>query len=63
MFGQKCANCGYEMGFVESAVVNLLLLKKKSMSQGMLGMNILSNANNLKCPNCGEVGRWFRDDE
>lgn len=61
MFGQKCANCDYSMGFVESAIVNLGSFLPKA--QGAIGMNTLSNIRNIKCPGCGETGRWIRDDE
>lgn len=57
MLGQKCANRGYKMNFTESVVTNTLKISKA------VGMNTVSNANQLKCPKCGEDGRWIREDE
>lgn len=61
MLGQRCSNCGYGMSFLESASANLD--KKIDPRMMAVGINTLSNANNLKCPNCGEVSRWIKDDE
>ncbi|MET3290924.1 UNVERIFIED_CONTAM: DNA-directed RNA polymerase subunit RPC12/RpoP [Brevibacillus sp. OAP136] len=64
MFGQKCSNCGYQMGLGESLLNNFLkIVKDTTIPQSLVGTNTISNANNLKCPYCGAVGRWIRDDE
>lgn len=66
MLGQKCANCGYKMNFTESVLVNILKSLGdvfESSASKAVGMNTVSNANKLKCPKCGEYGRWIREDE
>lgn len=67
MSGQKCGNCGYKMSSGEAIFSGLgkLLgeIVERIPKQNATGTNTLSNVTRLKCPRCGEVGRWIRDDE
>ena len=67
MSGQKCANCNYRMSSGEAIFSGLgkLLgeIVERIPKQNAAGTNTLSNVTRLKCPRCGEVGRWIRDDE
>lgn len=70
MKGQKCSNCGKYMPLNEAIIYNTLnivsklgkLIAKKKV-YGVIGINTLSNATNIKCPHCGAVNRWIREDE
>lgn len=64
MKGQKCSACGYHMEGVESLVNSALKVFGGLLQpQNAFGTNTISNAVELKCPNCGAVGRWIREDE
>ncbi len=67
MKGQKCSVCGYKISAGESILLNigkvLGEVSKRIPQQQAFGTNTISNITELKCPNCGQVGRWVRDDE
>jgi len=67
MKGQKCASCGYKMSGGESILSNIGKVlgdvAGRGLQQGAMGTNTISNSTRLKCPKCGQVGRWIRDDE
>lgn len=67
MKGQKCANCGYTMAGGESILTNIGKIfgdvAERIPQRNAMGTNTLSNITKLKCPKCGQVGRWLRDDE
>lgn len=67
MRGQKCASCGYKMSGGESILSNIGKVLgdvvERVPQRSAMGTNTLSNATRLKCPKCGQVGRWIRDDE
>lgn len=64
----KCLNCDYEMSTeeeVKSALVHVFSgifgVLAGPTTQGILGpvMNQqIGNSKGVKCPNCGEIGRW-----
>lgn len=66
MLGQKCSKCGYHMDFIESVVTNIaktIFDSLKESKRHLVGINTVSNVNDLRCPNCGAVGRWVREDQ
>ena len=67
MKGQKCSVCGYKISARESILLNIGKVlgeaSKRIPKQQAFGTNTISNITELKCPNCGQVGRWVRDDE
>ena len=67
MKGQKCSACGYKISARESILLNIGKVlgeaSKRIPKQQAFGTNTISNITELKCPNCGQVGRWVRDDE
>ena len=69
----KCSNCDFEMDTLQSIIrtlggvlIKLLeLLKTIAEIAGHLGKSATesitpptANAFGVKCPNCGEIGRW-----
>lgn len=67
MKGQKCANCGYKISGGESVALNIGKIfnafAKAMPKQQAFGTNTISNITELKCPKCGQTGRWIREDE
>lgn len=63
MKGQKCANCGYELSAAEAIMLNVGKVfgdvADKALTQRVMGTNTISNITRLKCPKCGQTGRWI----
>lgn len=64
----KCLNCGYEMSTYQEVTSTLAHIasgflkgssndNKKSILGGIMNQEV-GNSKGVKCPNCGEVGRW-----
>lgn len=63
----KCGNCGYKMSNGEAIFANIgkVLgdILERIPKENATGTNTLSNSTRLKCPKCGETGRWIADNE
>ena len=64
MKGQKCANCGYELSAAEAIMLNIGkvfgdVAGKTLPQQRAMVTNTISNITRLKCPKCGQTGRWI----
>ncbi|WP_455795787.1 hypothetical protein [Clostridium butyricum] len=63
MKGQTCASCGYKLSAAEAIVLNIGKVAGDvadvALTRRAMGTNTISNATRLKCPKCGQVGRWI----
>lgn len=60
MSGQICSSCGYQLSFFEVILFSAFKLGSGCASNSV-GIHTVSNALGMKCPSCGESGRWLKD--
>ncbi|WP_156739418.1 hypothetical protein [Paenibacillus oryzae] len=67
MKGIKCTSCNYRKSAGEALIESGLRLLKTLLSSpqtsSLVGANTIANFVEMKCPKCGETGRWVREDE
>lgn len=65
MRGQKCLKCGHYMTFAEAYIENekFINFERESGTYKVVGINVLSNMNNVACPSCGATNIWVKPEE